>query len=622
MADGDVELSGSRLPQPALDVGARARRPARPPARPRHRPSPASHSAARSACGGAEPPGAGPDERPRLPAGRNSETAAAAASGPSRRPAAVVRRWWASNAAATRESSGSAGARSTRPATESVSSTGHPGAAQTPASRASSSPVIRSSSADAVMRVAPASSSGSSWVMSVRLVSTTTGAPSAAGAGEVGGGDLEQIGVPVVRDPVLRPRQERREPSAHRPGAAGEVVDHPAAGCREAPPDVRDEVAGPGRSVGRLAEVEPSGAHADLLDRHRAAPARTPDEHGRGGRPPGERRAPLAGGPAQPPPQIGVAEPGPKRCAERGRVAGRDEKAGARPVGAVTEGLRHAADLGCHDRQAAGQRLGDDHAVRLGAGRQHQQVGGGVAAGEIGLGLRPRKAHPSVQPALSSEAAEAIGERRVAVEAAHAPAVPVKSRHRGERIEQHVMALAGDHRRDGEQRPGGLGSRREVGGIDAGLGDVHAIAGQGIELEEPSPGPPAGRDDRSGGREDGALLRPVTLPAVAERHVHEHHQPQPARLRQQHLRGRRGDQPVEQHDGAVGDPVDDTREGGVRRCAGPRPGAGHGVDVHRPARVGELAAHPAVIRVASARPGRIVDAVRHHNMHRRHSARS
>ena len=125
------------------------------------------------------------------------------------------------------------------------------------------------------------------------------------------------------------------------------------------------------------------------------------------------------------------------------------------------------------------------------------------------------------------------------------------------------MALARDHRRDGEQRPGGLCPRREVGGVDAGLGDVHAIAGQGIELEKPSPGPPAGRDDRSGGREDGAFLRPVILPAVAQRHVHEHHQPQPARLRQQHLRGRRGDQPVEQHDGAVGDPVDDTREGGV-----------------------------------------------------------
>ena len=184
------------------------------------------------------------------------------------------------------------------------------------------------------------------------------------------------------------------------------------------------------------------------------------------------------------------------------------------------------------------------------------------------------------------------------------------------------MALAGDHRRDGEQRPGGLGARCELGGVDAGLGDVHAIAGQRIQLEKPSPGPPAGRDDGRGGCEDRAFLRPDILPAVAQRHVHEHHQPQPARLRHQHLRGRRGDQPVEQHDGAVGDPPDDAGEGGVRRSAGPRPGAGHGVDVHRPARVGELAAHPAVIGVASGRPGRIVDAIRHHNMHRRHSARS
>ena len=48
----------------------------------------------------------------------------------------------------------------------------------------------------------------------------------------------------------------------------------------------------------------------------------------------------------------------------------------------------------------------------------------------------------------------------------------------------------------------------------------------------------------------GDVVRPR---AVAERHVHQDDQPQPARLRHQHLRGRRGDQPVQQHDGAVGD---------------------------------------------------------------------
>ena len=92
--------------------------------------------------------------------------------------------------------------------------------------------------------------------------------------------------------------------------------------------------------------------------------------------------------------QLGVAEPGPERGAERRRVAGRDEQARPDPVGAVTERLRQPADLGCDDRQATGQRLGDDHAVRLGARRQHQQVRGGVAAVEIGSGAWPREATP------------------------------------------------------------------------------------------------------------------------------------------------------------------------------------------------------------------------------------
>ena len=51
--------------------------------------------------------------------------------------------------------------------------------------------------------------------------------------GQVGGGDLEQVRVAVVHDPVLRPGQPWREPAAHRAGAAAEVVDHLAAGRRE-----------------------------------------------------------------------------------------------------------------------------------------------------------------------------------------------------------------------------------------------------------------------------------------------------------------------------------------------------------------------------------------------------
>ena len=186
------------------------------------------------------------------------------------------------------------------------------------------------------------------------------------------------------------------------------------------------------------------------------------------------------------------------------------------------------------------------------------------------------------------------------------------------------MALAGDHRRDAEQRSCGRRPRRERGGIDAGLGDMHPITGQRVQLQQRSSAPRARRDHRRRGREDCAL--PHAGVAVcripAQRHVHERDETQPVRLGHQHLRSRRGDEPVEQREGAVGDVLDDAGERRVRRCVGSRPGARHGVDVHRPAALGERTADPAVVDVASARPGRIVDAVRYDDVHCGHSARS
>ena len=132
-------------------------------------------------------------------------------------------------------------------------------------------------------------------------------------------------------------------------------------------------------------------------------------------------------------------------------------------------------------------------------------------------------------------------------------------------------------------------------------------------------GPAARRDDRGGGCR--APRPPVPgrrrPPGRPQRHVHERDQPQPARLRHQHLRGRRGDQPVEQHHGAVGNPPDDAGERGVGGLVGPRPGAGHGVHAHRPADRCQAAADPAVVGVAAARPGRVVDAVGDDDVHRR-----
>ena len=172
--------------------------------------------------------------------------------------------------------------------------------------------------------------------------------------------------------------------------------------------------------------------------------------------------------------------------AQRDRVVGRDEQARPRPLGAATERLRHAADLGRDDRQAPGERLGHDHAVRLRARRQHEQVRAGVAAGERGAGPRPREGHAVAQLAVPGAAPEALGEHRIAVQAAHAAAVPVLARQPRERVEQHVVSLPGDHRRDAEERPGGRRPGRDVGRVDPRLRDVHAVVRQAVQLQQPS----------------------------------------------------------------------------------------------------------------------------------------
>ena len=186
------------------------------------------------------------------------------------------------------------------------------------------------------------------------------------------------------------------------------------------------------------------------------------------------------------------------------------------------------------------------------------------------------------------------------------------------------MTLAGDHRSNREQRPGGCRPRRELGGIDPGLGDVDAVARQGVELQEGPPGPGAGGDDGRGSREDGPFSLPDTTVrrVLTERHVHEDDEPQAPRLRGQHFRRGRSDEPVEQDERPVGDPADGTRKGAERLRVGPRPRSGNFVDVHRPARRGEAASNPAVVGVASARPGRVVDACGDDEMDGVHSARS
>ena len=79
---------------------------------------------------------------------------------------------------------------------------------------------------------------------------------------------------------------------------------------------------------------------------------------------------------------------------------------------------------------------------------------------------------------------------------------------------------------------------------------------------------------------------------------------------------------MEQHEGVIGDSLDRGRQACERCGVRPRPRPGHGVLVHRPAERAQSPTVPPVIRVAAARPGRIVDAVRNDDMHRAHNGRS
>ena len=321
----------------------RLRPPARRPARTPHRPTRVSHSAARSASAAPSRQGLGRTTTS-APSRRKPATAAPTASGPSRaaggRHAALVgveRRGDAGverirgrelDAADDREReqhrAGRLGADADQPRQLVC---GHQVEERGGGDEVGAGEVVRRRAR----------------VMSERLVSTMTRAPSAAGRGDVGGGDSR-----------AGRRRGRAGPSAARPGSSGAshrpiaplpharswITRTPVAGRCAA--DALDEVARPRRGVGGLAQVEPIGADPDLLDGHRAASARTPATTGGRRRPPRERRAPLASGPAQPLPQPGVAQPRPQRAAERGRVAGRDEQPRPDPAGAVAEGLRHS----------------------------------------------------------------------------------------------------------------------------------------------------------------------------------------------------------------------------------------------------------------------------------------
>ena len=104
--------------------------------------------------------------------------------------------------------------------------------------------------------------------------------------------------------------------------------------------------------------------------------------------------------------------------------------------------------------------------------------------------------------------------------------------------------------------------------------------------------------------------------------MHEDDETQPAGLRLQHVRDHRGDEAVDQHQRVIRDLRQFRSDPRAGSPVDIRPPTGGGMLVDRPAEGVEPVAHPAVVHVATARPSRIIDPVRDHDVHFVHSARS
>ncbi len=109
---------------------------------------------------------------------------------------------------------------------------------------------------------------------------------------------------------------------------------------------------------------------------------------------------------------------------------------------------------------------------------------------------------------------------RVEVDRAGTRAPPGQVRHLRERRRQLVVPLARDHGGDAEQLAPGGGARRQVGAVHPGLGHVQARRVQRVAVEQPAPGPVAGRQHRRRMGEHRGLVRAGARPGSPRREAH------------------------------------------------------------------------------------------------------
>ncbi len=396
----------------------------------------------------------------------NRSAAAPTASGPSSWPSPSPRRWWALKADAIASSNGSDGARATRPVTEMVSNAKQPASTQDRAIRSTSAAVSMSSNADAVINDAPDRSRSvkTGDVALPRL----DGYLRAVGRQwwTIDGRAAEQIGVPVVHHPLLRPEScgasQRAIEPVPQPRSCTTTGRLAGKRCRTfATKSVARAAASAGSRNASQSGLTVTTAGTTGSRRGRREYARDPLD---GRRPAGQRPATLLRRHAEAAPQLGIAQPTRERGGERGRVTRRDEQTWTAPVSRVTESVRQPTDGRRDHRQATRERLGDDHPVGLAERRDHEHVRGGISQVELVARTRAGETDPIADSGLLRPAVQEIGEVTIAIEGSHKDAMPRQFADGGEGREQDVVPLVWRDRRDAEQLPAVGRAGRKFGG--------------------------------------------------------------------------------------------------------------------------------------------------------------
>ncbi len=211
---------------------------------------------------------------------------------------------------------------------------------------------------------------------------------------------------------------------------------------------------------------------------------------------------------------------------------------------------------------------------------------------------------------------------RIVAEAADADAGPRQVGRGGEGLDQPVLALARGQRGHAQEAGDAVGAGGEGGDVGARGGDMDPVGGQAVVRDEAADRPLAGADHRGHRAQDRALLGVqlggdggIEAGLVTERKVDQDGQAQPVGLRDDDLGDPAGHDPVHEDGGAVRQLAQYPGEFGTGVRAGAGPLAVHGVLVDLPAEAGQVQADAAVVRVAAARRGRVVDTARHHEVH-------